>query len=93
MVNEQLDKEISRFLDTFFASVLSELMAPYAEDSLLVEDLGLDSLDFATLLAGIEARWDISISDDDVAVHRFSSIAALRAYIRSAVDAPNAGEV
>jgi acyl carrier protein len=84
VVNEQLDEEITQYLTAFLTSVA--VGAAFSEDTRLVEDLGLDSLDFTALLAGLEARWSVTISEEDIAVDRLSTVAAVRARIHSAVE-------
>jgi acyl carrier protein len=79
LVNRQRDEEISQFLATFFAQI-TDGPASYSEDTRLVEDLGLDSLDFVTLLTEIEERWSIRISDQ-VAAAQLATVASVRGYI------------
>lgn len=80
----ELDLQIDEFLDHYLTTTFGEAPA-YDESSNFTSELNLDSLDFLSLIAEIEQRWDITIDDLDMTIERFATVAKVRAYVHGAV--------
>ncbi len=63
MNQDQLFAEFSGLLQSEF-SIPAEKVTP---DALLVDDLGLDSLDLVSASLAIEDKWGIRMEDEDLA--------------------------
>lgn len=86
VTGNDLDAEITELFDQYLRDVLGEAEPAYTEESDLVADLRLDSLDFVALLAEIETRWDLELADrTDAQV--FVTIGSVRAFIHAVLAA------
>lgn len=78
-------------LDSLLAQFLAEVAGPggesFTDETDLVTDLMLDSLDFVSLIAELEAAFGIAVPDEDATVHRFGTVGAIRGYVHEAAGA------
>lgn len=81
---EELDAQIPEFLEQFLVGLGRELPA-YTDDTHLIADLMLDSLDFLALVSELELFWGIVVSDADMSIERFVTIGRIRAFVHAAV--------
>jgi len=63
VATDQLYQEFSALLQSEFSIPESKI----SMDALLVDELGLDSLDLVSASLAIEDRWGIRMEDDDLA--------------------------
>jgi acyl carrier protein len=80
-----LESEITDLVHGFLAELTGQGAQPVSDDTDLVADLMLDSLDFLALLTRIEQRWDLKIPDEDTNIENFATVGAVRAYVRRAL--------
>lgn len=52
-------------------------------DSLIIDDIGADSLDIVEMLMTVEEEWDIIVDDDDM--RKFTTVASVAEYIENKI--------
>jgi acyl carrier protein len=79
---EQTIKEI--MVERLFLKVTPEEIA---DDALLMEDMGVDSVSVFEIVVGLEEVYDISFEDDEFDIQNFRTPKAIAAYVRGKTEA------
>lgn len=77
----EVEEKIKNILSAELAVSLSVLSAINSSTPLLGRGVGLDSIETAALVVGIEEEFEISVPDPDITVALFETIGTLTDYV------------
>jgi acyl carrier protein len=79
-MSDELETKIKEMIvERCFLSVKPDEIA---DDALLTEAVGLDSVQILEVVVGLEEQFGVKVDDDDFDIENFSTVSAIAQYVR-----------